>query len=154
MRLHGGTFDAMPLSLITTHTVTALCALAGVPGDALRFRPNLLVEPLVDAPYAEDAWVGRTLAVGDVGVRVDRRDPRCVIVNVDPGTGRSNSDRLRVPPPSARHEQGDQSRSGRTPPRTSRTTGSGICSASHSVPDPAWPGGHRTGDAVGELTPA
>jgi uncharacterized protein YcbX len=35
---------------------------------------------------AEDDWVGRVLRIGGLRMRVDRRDTRCVIVNVDPDT--------------------------------------------------------------------
>ena len=91
MRLDRGLFDAMPVSLIATSTVSALCALAGVPSNALRFRPNLLITPDPDHAYAEDGWVGTVLRIGDAEVRVDRRDVRCVIVNVDPDTGRPDA---------------------------------------------------------------
>lgn len=43
MRLDRGVFDAMPVSLITTTTVSDLCALAGVPDSELRFRPNFVI---------------------------------------------------------------------------------------------------------------
>jgi len=96
MRLDRGTFDAMPVSLITTSTVSALCAAAGVPGNELRFRPNVVIAATSDAPYAEDEWVGRSLHIGDAMVRVDRRDTRCVIVNVDPGTGQPDAPVLKI----------------------------------------------------------
>jgi uncharacterized protein YcbX len=72
-----GTFDAMPLSLITTRTVADV----GVT-EPLRFRPNLVVE----SDTAEHEWVGATLRIGGMTMRVDERDSRCVIVNVDPAT--------------------------------------------------------------------
>jgi uncharacterized protein YcbX len=77
-----GTFDAMPLSLITTRTVAELGAEAGLRLDPRRFRPNLLVE----SDAREHEWVGATLRVGGMTMRVDQRDSRCVIVNVDPET--------------------------------------------------------------------
>ena len=77
-----GTFDAMPLSLITTRTVAELGAEAGLELDPRRFRPNLLVE----SDAREHEWVGATLRVGGMAMRVDQRDSRCVIVNVDPET--------------------------------------------------------------------
>jgi uncharacterized protein len=99
MRLYRGTFDAMPLSLITTATVSALCSLAGVPANELRFRPNLVVSLDGDgraAPYAEEDWVGCSLHVGQAVLRIDGRDSRCVVVNVDPDTGRPSGDLLKV----------------------------------------------------------
>ena len=57
--------------------------------DVLRFRPNLLVRAAGEAAFPEDAWVGSLLRIGALRMRVDQRDPRCVVVNVDPaGTER------------------------------------------------------------------
>ncbi len=95
-RQHRGTFDDSPLTLITAPTVAALCGLADVPADPLRFRPNLVITPTEDAPYAEDDWVGAELTIGDTRIRVDQRDPRCTIVNVDPRTGRTDAPLLKV----------------------------------------------------------
>ena len=81
-----GVFDAMPLSLITTQSVAALGAMVGAELDARRFRPNLLVKAAGDEAFREEAWVGSVLWVGGMRMRVDRRDERCVIVNVDPAT--------------------------------------------------------------------
>jgi uncharacterized protein YcbX len=78
-----GVFDAMPLSVIATGSVAALAERAGTAADARRYRPNVLVEA---AAFAEDEWVGRVLRVGGMRMRVDLRDPRCVVVNVDPAT--------------------------------------------------------------------
>lgn len=108
IRQNRGTFDALPLSLMTTQTVAGLSALvdpgAGsgpahfvdpivpAPLDPLRFRPNLLIEATDDAAaFPEDAWVGATLRIGGLEMRVDERDQRCVMVNVDPETGERNA---------------------------------------------------------------
>ncbi len=80
-----GVFDAMPLSLITTRAIAELEGLVGFGLDPQRFRPNLLVE----ADEREDAWVGRVLRIGGMAMRVDQRDERCVIVNIDPGQRRA-----------------------------------------------------------------
>ena len=82
-----GVFDTAPLSLITTQSVAALGALVGRDQlDPQRFRPNLLVEAATDDPYQEETWLGRELSVGGLRMRVDQKDERCVIVNVDPAT--------------------------------------------------------------------
>ena len=81
-----GVFDSMPLSLMTTSTVAAVGALVGAELDPRRFRPNLLVEASGGAQYPEDGWVGCTLRIGGLGMRVDRRDERCVVVTVGPLT--------------------------------------------------------------------
>jgi uncharacterized protein YcbX len=79
-----GVFDASPLSLMTTQTVSALGSLVDEELDPRRFRPNLLVE--AEEPFAEDGWVGSVLQIGGIRMRVDLRDERCVVVNVDPAT--------------------------------------------------------------------
>src|SRR3954470_12207339 len=79
-----GVFDTLPLSLITTQSVAAIGAVVGRELDPLRFRPNLLVEPADGAAFAEDGWVGAVLQVGEAQLRVDRRDERCAVVNVEP----------------------------------------------------------------------
>jgi hypothetical protein len=91
-----GVFDTMPLSLVTTRTVAGLGALVGAGLDALRFRPNLLVEAAGNEPFPEDAWVGAVLRVGGLRMRVDQRDQRCVMVNVDPVTTRRDPAVLRA----------------------------------------------------------
>jgi uncharacterized protein YcbX len=87
MRLDRGMFDAMPVSLISTRTVAALCGLAEVPTNELRFRPNIVVAPIAARPFVEVECVGSVLHVGQTSVRVDRRDSRCVTVDVNPASG-------------------------------------------------------------------
>ena len=81
-----GVFDTMPLSLITTRTIASLGSRVGTELVPLRFRPNLLVEPVSDEPFPEDAWVGSVLRIGGLAMRVDQRDARCVMITVDPQT--------------------------------------------------------------------
>jgi len=83
-----GLFDTLPLSVLTTQTLAALSTLVGVALDARRFRPNLLIDSAADEPFREDTWVGRVLRIGELRVRIDKRDKRCVVVNVDPVTTR------------------------------------------------------------------
>lgn len=91
-----GAFDASPLSLITTGSVAGLEALVGAALDIRRFRPNLVIETTGREPFAEDGWVGAILRIGEVRLRVDRRDPRCVVVNVDPETTQRDPAALRA----------------------------------------------------------
>lgn len=96
MRLDRGAFDAMPISVISESTVSALCSLAHVPADERRFRPNVVVTLESAAAFEEDEWVGSTVQIGAAVVRVDRRDSRCVVVNVDPASGVPDSHLLKV----------------------------------------------------------
>ena len=78
-----GVFDAMPLSLITTQSIAELGELVG----CVARSAALPAEPAGRGGRAEDAWVGSRLRIGGMAMRVDQRDERCVIVNVDPATG-------------------------------------------------------------------
>jgi len=80
-----GVFDSLPLSVLSTQALAGLGQLAGRDLAAQRFRPNILV----DAPgpgFPEDGWVGATLRLGGLRMRVDKPDQRCVVVTVDPVT--------------------------------------------------------------------
>ena len=81
-----GVFDTMPLSLITTQTLSSLGAQVGRELEVERFRPNLLVDADNGEDFPEDGWVGSVLRIGGARMRVDQRDSRCVMVNVDPLT--------------------------------------------------------------------
>lgn len=91
-----GLFDTMPLSLIGTRTIERIGELAQTGVDARRFRPNLVIEAVDDAPFVEDSWVGAVLHIGRLRLRVDQRDKRCIMINVDPDSGRRNPEILRV----------------------------------------------------------
>jgi uncharacterized protein YcbX len=91
-----GVFDTFPLSLITTQTIARLGEMAGAELAVERFRPNLLVEAVDEAPFAEDGWVGRVLRIGGLRLRVDKRDGRCAVVTVDPVTTERNPAILRA----------------------------------------------------------
>lgn len=86
IRQDRGVFDTFPLSLITTQSIAALGERVGRELDPRRFRPNLLVQAATDAPFQEDLWVGHVLRIGDLCLRVDKRDGRCVVITVDPDT--------------------------------------------------------------------
>jgi uncharacterized protein len=90
-----GIFDTLPLSLLTTQTLAGLGRLVGADLAAGRFRPNLLVDAC-GSDFPEDAWVGHILRIGSLRMRVDKRDQRCVVVNVDPVTLRQDPAILRA----------------------------------------------------------
>jgi uncharacterized protein len=78
--------DAAPVHLATTSTLAALTERVGTAVDAERLRPNVLVDTGAEPGFAEDAWLGRELAIGDVRLRVRDRTERCVMVDhVRPG---------------------------------------------------------------------
>jgi uncharacterized protein YcbX len=86
MKQQRGIPDTAPLSLLTTATIAGLGDLVDARLDVRRFRPNLLVEPTGGTPFPEDGWVGAVLRIGEARMRIDLRDKRCVMINVDPDT--------------------------------------------------------------------
>jgi uncharacterized protein len=88
MQLERGTFDAAPLSLISTATVGDLEARIAMRLDPVRFRQNILLDVGESAPYTEEQWQGRILTFGtgndSARVLLSRRDKRCMMINLDP----------------------------------------------------------------------
>jgi uncharacterized protein len=91
-----GTFDTFPISLISVQTIERLGDSLNRRLDVQRFRPNLLVDVGSTKPFVEDGWVGCELELGDMRMRVDKRDARCVVITVDPATGERNPEILRA----------------------------------------------------------
>jgi uncharacterized protein len=74
-------YDDGPVSIVTTAALRALGRVHGTPVDPRRFRANLLVDWPGD-DWVEDDWIGRTVAVGEVRLRVDKPLQRCVMVDM------------------------------------------------------------------------
>jgi uncharacterized protein len=91
-----GIFDTMPLSLISTRTVDAIGAMTNMSLEAKRFRPNIVIDPVEQTDFAEDELVGNVIRIGRMKMRVDNRDKRCVVVNVDPDTIEKNPSVLKT----------------------------------------------------------
>ena len=91
-----GIFDTFPLSLISTQTIASLSEMVGSELSMRRFRPNLVIDAVNGEPFPEDQWVGAVLRVGEMTMRVDKRDKRCVTINVDPETTERNPAILRA----------------------------------------------------------
>ena len=68
---------------------------AGLALDRRRFRSNIVIESDSSEPFHEDEWVGKTLVFGDAdsgpAVSVTQRDLRCMMLNLDPDTGRQDA---------------------------------------------------------------
>jgi len=84
MKQYRGVFDTFPLSFLTVQSVEGLSDVVGQALLPLRFRPNILINASEPVPFPEDGWAGATLRAGGLRCRLDRRDKRCVMVNVDP----------------------------------------------------------------------
>ncbi|HEV2124747.1 MAG TPA: MOSC domain-containing protein [Chloroflexota bacterium] len=81
----GTFFDLATVHVLTTATLDRLRALYPQGRfEVRRFRPNVVVDTVEGSGgFAEDAWVGRSLALGDeVRLRVTGPCPRCVMTTL------------------------------------------------------------------------
>jgi uncharacterized protein len=76
--------DRKVISIINLGSLRAVEDVVGQPLHPLRFRANLYAEGW--PAWHEFDLVGRTLAIGDVRLKVVKRTVRCAAVNVDPET--------------------------------------------------------------------
>jgi uncharacterized protein YcbX len=82
--------DCRPVSLFAVQSVRQLGTEMGAAVDPRRFRANIYLDLAGARGFAEDGWVGRSLRIGPkVVVSVLERDPRCVMITLDPDTGES-----------------------------------------------------------------
>lgn len=91
-----GVFDVMPLSVLTTGSVAGLSETLGRVVEPERFRPNIILSTADGLAFPEDTWVGRTLTIGTLKIRIDQRDARCAVVNLAPDGGRRDPAVLRA----------------------------------------------------------
>lgn len=100
MQLNHGIFDEAAISVIAEGTVAEICRAGQVAPDVRRFRPNILVRTTENAAFEEDRWVGGTLAFGEdeaaPAMTVTMRDPRCVMVNLDPDGGKPSPEVMKA----------------------------------------------------------
>ena len=93
MKLKHGIFDDASVSVINLATIAAIGREVGEDLDTRRFRANIVIASEATAPFLEDGWVGGRLVFGsDEGamVTVSTRDPRCVMINLDPDTAKQD----------------------------------------------------------------
>ena len=95
LQLGRGTFDSMPISVLTRATLAALGDGFGQPLAEARFRINIII----DSEQREGDWLGRTLVFGEgegPRVQVNRRIPRCRMITIDPDTAETDPAVLRM----------------------------------------------------------
>jgi uncharacterized protein YcbX len=75
----GTYFDAFPVSIMSRQSLESMDKLGSESCfDARRFRPNLLIDiPKSKLPFPEQEWVGATLSIGSVVLKVEATCPRC-----------------------------------------------------------------------------
>lgn len=87
-RDYRGSYDVAQFSLIGLPTVAAIATMSGTEPEPGRFRMSFYIDPADGAPFAEDAWVGRVLRLGDMArVAITEPDGRCAMITLDPFTG-------------------------------------------------------------------
>jgi uncharacterized protein YcbX len=92
-----GIFDCQHVSVFSLASVSALAAEAGCPIDPRQFRANVYMEPVGSRPFDEEKWPSYLLQFGnEVLTGVTQRDPRCMMVNLDPETGEQDPRVLRA----------------------------------------------------------
>jgi MOSC domain-containing protein len=95
MNFKHGIFDEASVSVLNLATISAIGRDLETNLDIRRFRANILIESDATEPFLEDGWIGGTLVFGDteVGptVSMTQRDLRCVMINLDPDTSKSDS---------------------------------------------------------------
>jgi len=80
--------DCRPVSLLALQSVRKLAEETGVMVDKRRFRANIYLDLTSAEGFAEDRFVGRSLRVGSkVILSILERDPRCMMITLDPDTG-------------------------------------------------------------------
>ena len=95
MKLKHGIFDEAAVSVISLATIAGIGREAGLDLDRRRFRAHIVVETERSEPFLEDGWVGRMLVFGDSdqrpAVSVTLCDARCMMINLDPETGKQDA---------------------------------------------------------------
>jgi len=79
--------DCRPLSIFAVQSAKKLGEETGVAVDKRRFRANVYLDLTSTDGFAENEFVGRSLRIGSkVIVSVLERDPRCMMITLDPDT--------------------------------------------------------------------
>ena len=88
MRSERALTDCRPVSIFSLQSARQLGEEIGMQLDKRRFRANVYVDLTSAQGFAENEFVGRSLRIGPkVMVTILERDPRCVMITLDPDTG-------------------------------------------------------------------
>ncbi len=80
------------ISLIGQASLDALSEHMGQPMEQERFRANIWMQDV--APFEEFNWVGRTIQIGGVQMKIEERITRCRATTANPQTGQRDADTL------------------------------------------------------------
>jgi uncharacterized protein YcbX len=88
MRSERALTDCRPVSIFSLQSAQQLAEETGTPIDKRRFRANVYVDLASAQGFGENEFVGRSLRIGPKAVvTILERDPRCVMITLDPDTG-------------------------------------------------------------------
>jgi uncharacterized protein YcbX len=88
MRSHRAMTDCRPVSIFSLQSARQLAEETATPVDKRRFRANVYVDLAAAGGFGENEFVGRSLRIGPKAVvAVLERDPRCMMITLDPDTG-------------------------------------------------------------------
>ena len=80
--------DCRPLSLFAVQSARRLSEETGTLVDKRRFRANVYLDLTSSDGFTEDEFVGRSVRIGPkVVISILERDPRCMMIVLDPDTG-------------------------------------------------------------------
>jgi len=99
VQLWRGAFDSMAISLISLSSIRSIETVLGRKLEPERFRPNIAVELLGEKAFPEDRLMGELIVFGErensARIRIFRKDPRCMVVNLDPHSAQQNPEVLK-----------------------------------------------------------
>ena len=88
MRSERAMTDCRPVSIFSLQSARQLAEETGTSLDKRRFRANVYVDLTSAQGFGENEFVGRSLRIGSKAVvTILERDPRCVMITLDPDTG-------------------------------------------------------------------
>jgi hypothetical protein len=87
--------DCRPVSVLSLQSARQLGEEMGASVDQRRFRMNIYLDFIAASGFAENELVGRSMRIGSkVIISILERDPRCVMITLDPDTGDSKPEFL------------------------------------------------------------
>jgi hypothetical protein len=96
VRSHRAMTDCRPVSLISVQSAKQLEEEMGTAVDPRRFRANIYLNFDAASGFAENDCVGRSVSIGSkVVLSILERDPRCVMITLDPDTAESRPEFMR-----------------------------------------------------------
>jgi uncharacterized protein len=88
MRSERAMTDCRPFSMFSLQSARQLAEETGMSIDKRRFRANVYVDLTSAQGFGENSFVGKSLRIGPkVVVTILERDPRCMMITLDPDTG-------------------------------------------------------------------